>query len=185
MSNTLGNKDLSQSEEEQYELQDGDPDQIKSVSVAHATIRIKLARMLDTFLDGKTWKLLLGVPAYLFDGKEDVPAEYKRPVQPDLMVVCDRSKLDAKSCKGAPDLVIEVLSPSNRENDEIRKFDLYERAGVREYWMVDQKPRRVYVCLREGDGFSNVVHMYREKDKLPVSVLPGCVIDLEQVFADL
>ena len=51
--------------------------------------------------------------------------------------------------------------------------------------MVDQKPRRVYVCLREGDGFSNVVHMYREKDKLPVSVLPGCVIDLEQVFADL
>lgn len=166
-------------------MQGGVLEPIKQRSVAQATVLVKLARMLDTLLDGKTGKLLFDVPVFLFDGREDVPAEYRRPVQPDLMVVCDRSKLDAECCNGAPDLVIALLTSSHREEDGMDALDLYERAGVREYWVVDVPPRRVYVCLREGDAFRNVVRIYREKDRLPVSILPGCVIDLEQVFGDL
>ena len=178
-------EDRSTSEEERYELQDGVLIPVKEVSYAHSRIRNNLVALLGTFLMGKTCCLLgPDFPVYLFYGREDVPAEYKRPVCPDIMVVCDRDKLDSKSCKGAPDLVIEILSSSNRENDEDRKFDLYEKAGVREYWMVYPAPKRVHVCVRDENGFT-VIRVYREKDKVPVSVLSGCVIDLEQVFGNL
>ena len=173
-------------EEERYELQDGVLIPVRDVSYAHSRIRNNLVALLGTFLMGKTCCLLgPDFPVYLFYGREDVPEEYSRPVCPDIMVVCDRDKLDAESCKGAPDFVIEILSPSNRPNDEDRKFDLYERAGVQEYWMVSPTVKHVHVYLHDGDRFSNVVHLYREHDQAPVTVLPGCVIDLEQVFGDL
>ena len=176
---------FSASEEERYELQDGVLVPVEDVSVAHSMIQVNLVKMIATFLEGKTCKVLLGpVPVYLFDGREDVPEEYQRPVCPDIMVVCDPEKLDAKSCKGAPDFVIEILSPSNRGNDEVRKFDLYGMAGVREYWMVYPEAKRVHVCVRDGNRFK-VIRVYWEEEQVPVSVLPGCVINLEQVFGDL
>ena len=58
-------------------------------------------------------------------------------LEPDITVVCDRDKLDGKGCKGAPDMVMEVLSPSTQRHDRLTKFSLYQRAGVREYWIVD------------------------------------------------
>ena len=190
MSNTLEDRlyafeDLSTSEEERYELQDGILVPVKNASYSHNRIRSNLVVMLGTFLMGKTCRLLgPDFPVSLFYGREDVPAEYKRMVDPDILVVCDPGKLDEKSCKGVPDFVIEILSPSNRENDEVRKFALYEKAGVREYWMVYPELRQVRICVREDDRY-NVIRIYREEDKVPVSVLPGCVIDLAQAFGDL
>ena len=189
MSDTLEDKqyaseDLSTSEKERYELQDGILIPVYDISYAHSRIHFNLGRILSDFLQGKKCRLLGTMfPVYLFYGREDVPADYLKPVCPDIMVVCDLEKLDAKKCKGAPDFVIEIIS-SNRENDEDRKFDLYEKAGVKEYWMVYPEPRRVHVSVRDEKGFT-VIRVYRENDKVPVSVLPGCVIDLEQVFGKL
>ena len=72
-------------------------------------------------------------------------------VQPDIMVICDKSKLDGKRCNGAPDFIIEIVSPGNPADDYIRKLYYYQKAGVREYWIVDPRRRMVTVnCFQEN-----------------------------------
>lgn len=68
-------------------------------------------------------------------------------------MVCDRNKIDKWGCKGAPDLVIEILSPSTRRHDRLVKMNLYEQAGVREYWIVDPDTQSVQVFLLDDNGF--------------------------------
>ena len=102
-------------------------------------------------------------------------------MEPDLSVVCDRDKLDAKGCKGAPDLVIEILSPSSVRNDRLTKFNLYQRAGVREYWIVNPSEKSVQVFILEG-GHYTATALGSESDVLKVNVLDGCYIDLSRVF---
>ena len=83
----------------------------------------------------------------------DVRLSENTVVQPDVCVICDTSKLDERGCKGAPDLVVEILSPTNTENDTKQKFELYQESGVREYWVVypfaDYKAIHIY-CLENG-----------------------------------
>lgn len=72
-------------------------------------------------------------------------------VQPDILVVCDKNKLDGKRCNGAPDFIIEIISPDNQSDDYIRKLYYYKNAGVREYWIVDPYRKTVTVNYFEGD----------------------------------
>ena len=72
-------------------------------------------------------------------------------VQPDLMIVCDKGKLDGKRCNGAPDFIIEIVSPGNPADDYIRKLYYYENAGVREYWIVDPQRKSVTVNYFEAN----------------------------------
>jgi len=103
-------------------------------------------------------------------------------VQPDIVVVCDRNKLDERGCRGAPDLVIEILSPYTAHKDLNEKFRLYERVGVREYWIVHPLDRTVMVFRREGEGFG-MPAMFAGEDRIEVPLLGELVIDLKQAFA--
>ncbi|GHT69964.1 hypothetical protein FACS1894110_20490 [Spirochaetia bacterium] len=98
------------------------------------------------------------------------------------MVICDPSKLDDRGCNGAPDLVIEILSPTTARYDKIVKFRKYQQAGVREYWIVDPDSEDVQTFILENDHY--IVNTYDENDMAPVSVLPGCTINLKEVFAE-
>jgi Uma2 family endonuclease len=106
-------------------------------------------------------------------------------VQPDICVVCDPSKLDEKGCLGAPDLIVEVISPSTAKRDLNEKFNLYEVAGVREYWVVYPKDKAVTVFLLQENGKYDSGTTYQLIDKtvhVPVHTLEGLVIDLEELF---
>lgn len=81
----------------------------------------------------------------LFEQNGERPEDVDTMVEPDISVVCDRGKIDKYGCKGAPDLIIEVLSPSARRHDRLVKLNLYQRAGVQEYWMVEINLSK---CLR-------------------------------------
>jgi Uma2 family endonuclease len=88
-----------------------------------------------------------------FDVRLPIPSAKKDTtvVQPDICVVCDESKLDDYGCNGAPDLIVEILSPSNGKHDIDTKFGLYEEAGVKEYWMVEPEEKMVLVyTLQNG-----------------------------------
>jgi Uma2 family endonuclease len=88
-----------------------------------------------------------------FDVKLPIPKGIKDStvVQPDLIVVCDESKLDERCCNGAPDLVVEILSKFNQKHDLHTKFDLYEEAGVKEYWIADMQNKSILVyTLKDG-----------------------------------
>ena len=73
-------------------------------------------------------------------------------VQPDICVICDLSKLDERGCIGAPDLIVEILSPTSFKYDWNRKFNRYEKAGVREYWIIDPKAKTTHVFILQSDG---------------------------------
>jgi Uma2 family endonuclease len=132
-----------------------------------------------TFLQGK--------PCRVFYTPCDVRLFYEEDesddtvVQPDIMVICDKDKIAEESCHGAPDLVVEILSPSNTATEMERKFVLYRETGVRKYWIVDSKNNLLKVhCFQDGAILTNT---YKSADTVPVAILPGFSIALEPVFA--
>jgi Uma2 family endonuclease len=104
-------------------------------------------------------------------------------VQPDISVICDRSKLDDRGCRGAPDWVIEVLSPSSASHDQILKRALYERHGVREYWVIHPVDRIVTV-YRLVDGAYGRPDIFELEDTLACGILPEVVIDWARVMRE-
>ena len=114
-----------------------------SPSEVHQTISTELTTILNNYI--RKEKGPCKVFHAPFDGKlNDNPLTI---VQPDLMIVCDRNKLDGKRCNGAPDFIIEIVSPGNASDDYIRKSFYYKNYGVREYWIVD--PRRKIVTVND------------------------------------
>ena len=116
------------------------------------------------------------LPVSSVEGKVDTV------VQPDLCVICDESKLERQGCNGAPDLIVEVVSPKNRSNDTREKFGLYEAAGVPEYWIVFPKEDTISVfVLRDGRYVG--LQPASAPGILTSVTLPGFSIDLEAAFA--
>ena len=105
-------------------------------------------------------------------------------LQPDICVICDLSKLDERGCIGAPDLVVEVLSPSSMKYDWNRKFNRYEAAGVREYWIVDPETKRATVFILQSNGEYDMGVTYKNDQKIPVFIFEGLEIDLSTLFED-
>jgi Uma2 family endonuclease len=101
-------------------------------------------------------------------------------VQPDLTVVCDPAKLGDEGCRGAPDMVAEILSPSNTAIEMERKLDLYREAQVREYWIVDSKNEHIRAYrLLDGEYRMQIFHI---QDTVRSTALPGLEIPLAVVF---
>jgi len=105
-------------------------------------------------------------------------------VQPDVVVVCDRGKLDERGCKGAPDLVMEILSPGSARHDMKKKLVLYEQAGVKEYWVVHPAEKLVMVFSLGANGEYGKPAAYTEEDQVSVPLLGEVTIDLQQVFVE-
>lgn len=170
--------------DERVELIDGEPYMIRSSpSSEHQTISLELILQIGNYLRGKKCRLYHApFDVRLFEKDGDQPRHVDTVVQPDLLVVCDPSKLDNNGCKGAPDLIIEILSPSTRQHDRLTKLNLYQRAGVREYWIVDPEEKTVIVMTLE-DGEHYAPTAYSSNAVVPVGVLEDCRIDLKPVFA--
>jgi len=151
----------------------------------HARVSTKLSKWIDTFIDRKKGKCHLYYAPFdvrlpLNGSKED--DKIYDVVQPDICVICDLTKLDDKGCIGAPDLIVEVLSPSTLKYDWNYKFNLYEAAGVREYWIVDPKAKVVNAFLLQPDGKYDNGTVYECHQKAPVFIFEGLEIDLDELF---
>ena len=103
-------------------------------------------------------------------------------VQPDIYIVCDSSKIDENGCCGAPDMIVEIISPSTLKNDCVRKFLLYEEHGVKEYWMVHPNDNAITVFILQKNGKFSDGYVYEFKGKIPVHVLDNQLIDIDDVF---
>ena len=174
---------LSWPENERYELYGGVPVALASPSIPHQAIVGELFAQLHSFLRGKPCKAFLSpVDVRLFASESDAPEHVDTVLVPDLLVVCDSSKIDRRGIRGAPDLIIEILSDSTRRYDLHLKRSLYELAGVREYWVVDPERRNIQVFLLKNGHYETAV-IYTSRAVVPVDVLPGCRIDLTNVFS--
>ena len=173
---------LTWSENERIEIINGEAVMMAPPTRIHQEILMELSRQLANFLEGKKCKVYPAPFAVrLFEKDGDTPEDVDTMVEPDISVVCDHDKLDKHGCKGAPDLVVEVLSPSTQRHDRLVKLDLYQRAGVREYWIVDPDSSTVQVFMLKA-GYLHPHEVYSEKDIAKVNVLDGCFIELSKVF---
>lgn len=149
----------------------------------HQAVVMEIFRQLANFLEGKESEVYLGPFAVrLFEKGDDSPSDIDTMVEPDISVICDQDKLDKYGCKGAPDLIMEVLSPSTQRHDRLVKLGLYQKAGVREYWIVDPDLQTVQVNLLR-DGRFEPVEVYTAEAVAKVNVLDGCFVELSKVFA--
>ena len=164
-------------DEHRYELIDGFAYMMSAPSIEHQRVVLKVSRQLAAFLDGKPCEVFIAPVDVCLNGKGD---EDDTVVQSDILVVCDETIIDEKRCNGAPDLIIEISSPSTSSLDRIKKLNKYLQAGVREYWIVDPLDKSVLVFILENGKY--VTNAYDDTETISVHVLDGCDITLPDIF---
>lgn len=175
---------LTWPENERWEIIDGIAYMQAAPSPNHQRVSGELYRQFATYLLDKTCEVY---PApfcvRLTKGNEKRNEDVRKVVEPDVTVVCDKSKIDDKGCNGAPDLIVEVMSPTTAKMDKLIKFNKYETAGVKEYWIVDPNAKLVDVFVLQKNKRYGRPETYAEDNKIEVSIFPGFTIDLSIVFA--
>lgn len=168
-----------------YELIDGTAFLMAPApTIAHQTVVFEVARQLADALDTRGCRVLVAPVDVLLPRGDETDAEVETLVQPDLMVVCDATKIGTHRVRGAPDWIMEVLSPSSAGHDQIVKLAAYERAGVREYWLVQPTDRVLAIYRHDGRSYgrASISELDASTD---VGVLPGVSIDWAPVLAKL
>jgi len=156
-------------------------------SAYHQAISTKLLSRVEYFL-GNTSCQVFHAP---FDVRLPLPTHQKKDeeittvVQPDLSVICDPKKIDARGCLGPPDWIIEILSPSTAHKDMKEKFEVYEKAGVKEYWIVFPVEKNILVYTLNEEGKYIGLSPFVRDDTISPVLFPNLKINLTDVFPDL
>ena len=139
----------------------------------HQTILMELAGTIRNYIRSK------GGPCRVFPAPFAVKLREDRKtiVEPDISVICDRNKLTDRGCTGAPDWIIEIVSPSNSSHDYVMKLNLYADAGVREYWIVDPAKNRIMIWNFETDNTDD----FTFSDQVKTGIYSDLVIDFSQI----
>jgi Uma2 family endonuclease len=150
----------------------------------HQEISMELSRQFSVYLFDKDCKIYAApFDVRLPEGNEK-DEDVTTVVQPDLLVVCDLNKLDDRGLRGAPDLVIEILTPESGGRDKKIKRALYEKHGVKEYWIVNYNEKTVDVYLLNDENQYGKPDIYFDKDKVPITIFEDLEIDLSLVFQE-
>ena len=158
---------------ERAELIDGKIYYMAPPSRKHQRITIELSTIINNYIKSNNGFCEVDIaPFAVFLNADD-----RNYVEPDISVICDKNKLNDKGCVGAPDWVIEIVSPSSRTIDYTTKLFKYRTAGVREYWIVDADKNRVMVYTFDVDGMNE----YSFTDNIPVAIYPRFSINLSKL----
>ena len=150
---------------ERAELIDGELYMMSPPGTTHQRLVLLLSRIIGNYIQEKNGDCeAFPAPFAVFLNNDE-----HTYVEPDISIICDKSKLDEKGCNGAPDWVIEIVSPSSKRMDYFIKMEKYRRAGVREYWIVDAAKGNVFVYDFENDD----INTYGFEDQIPVNIYDG------------
>ncbi len=163
-------------DDERYELLDGELVMVPAPSTGHQRIDTRLGALLHVFVNEKDLGEVFHAPFDVVLSETDV-------VQPDLLFISNERAyiITPANARGAPDLVVEILSPSTATRDRTRKRALYARYGVREYWLVDPDTRTVTVLLLDDGAFAEVAR-YGAGQTLTSPTLAGFTANLDDIF---
>jgi len=165
---------LSWDDNVRVELLDGIVYMMSSPSIWHQDTAGNLYAQLHNFLKGKPCRVFIAPCDVRPFPKDDLSDN--TVVQPDILVVCDESKIGENGINGVPDFIIEIESPGSRGKDLIDKKELYEKAGVKEYWVVGKNGVSKFVLI-DGVYHENVTEKTMSA-KIPVTILKGCTLEL-------
>ncbi|GHS96519.1 hypothetical protein AGMMS50276_15020 [Synergistales bacterium] len=168
-----------------YELIDGEAFLMSPApTTRHQRLLSDLHRQIANYFHGKECEVFFApVDVFLPNGDEEDDDDIDTIVQPDIVIVCDESKVREKGIFGAPDVVFEVLSPSTKSRDKDEKLRLYERAGVKEYFIVDPQENIVTAYRRGGLNHFSRKTLYGAADTLEFDTFKELKISLAEVFA--
>lgn len=176
---------LTWPDDARYELIDGEAFLMAPAPlIEHQEVAGDVYHQLRNQLDGKPFRPYIAPVDVRLPRADEADAAIDTVVQPDVLVVCDPAKIDRRGVRGAPDWLLEVLSPSSAAHDQIAKRRTYERAGVREYWLVHPGDRTLTVYVLDKGQYGRP-EIYELKDATPIGVLPGVSIAWDALVARL
>ena len=150
----------------------------------HQKISGKLFLEFGKYLEEKNCEVY-SAPFDVRFGKNVNDEDIETVVQPDISVICDKNKLDDKGCIGAPDLIVEILSPSTASRDKIEKLNLYEKYEVKEYWIVEPLDETIMIFKLQKDGKYGRPDIYSvESEDIKVGIFEDLKINVGEVFGE-
>lgn len=161
--------------DERWEIIDGAAYAMSSPAVLHQDVLLNLAVTLKPFFNGK--------PCRFFIAPLDVMLSEDTVVQPDMLVVCDPKKITRTCVRGAPDLVVEILSPSSCSYDRLLKFKRYASAGVKEYWIVTPELASIEIFTLDNGAF-RLHDGFLQQERLTSAVFPEVSFEMSAVFTE-
>lgn len=165
-----------------YEIIEGTVyDMTPAPTPEHQRLLGKLHLKIAGFLKGKECEVFVAPLDVLLPEADEADEKVKTVVQPDLLVVCDPTKITPRGCRGAPDWIIEVLSPSTASKDQILKRRIYEKAGVREYWVIHPTDRTIMIYRLHRAKLA-FVDTYDDQAELKAACLPGLIVAAAEIF---
>ncbi|MFC2349403.1 MAG: Uma2 family endonuclease, partial [Capnocytophaga granulosa] len=165
---------------DRLELLKGKIFQMGAPSLTHQTVSMNFSRLLSNYFYKTPCKLFAAPFDVRLAKKGEKDNEIYTVVQPDLCVVCDADKLDERGCWGAPDLIIEILSPGNSKKELKNKYELYQEAGVREYWLVHPQDEYVIINVLENNQY-RALPPFVDKEVTSV-IFPDLSLQTEDIF---
>jgi Uma2 family endonuclease len=164
-------------DDERWELIDGVAYAMTGPVRIHQEIVTELGRQVGNYLQGKPCKVYVAPFDIRLPRTDEADAKVETVVQPDLSIICDQSKLDKPGCRGAPDWIIEVLSPSTALKDMNTKRSLYERHGVKEYWIIHPEERWLMVYTLDAQGKYGQPGVFGMDEPTAVQLFPDLSVD--------
>lgn len=167
----------------QWELIEGIPFLSASPSRYHQTVSRRLLTSLETHLKGKNCEVFAApFDVYLSENIEMDYDHHKNAVQPDVFIVCDPSKIQDRGVKGAPDWVGEIISPTTAKMDRLKKFNLYEKFGVPEYWLISPYEQTIEIFIIDHNNRYVRKGVYGPEDIITLQSLEDFDLDVSGLF---
>ena len=174
---------LNWPDDEKWEIIYGEPYAMSPApSTDHQVILGELFYQFRSYLKNRSCQIFVAPFDVRIPLEEENDENTKTVIQPDISIICDINKIDSKGCKGAPDLVVEIVSSSTFRKDVKDKFFLYERSGVKEYWLVYPNEKTVMVYKLGENGKYGRPEVYSEEDSVKVGIFQGLNIELKEIF---
>lgn len=169
--------------EERWEIINGVPYMQSAPTWQHQAVSIQLASQFNDYLKGNPCRVFTAPFDLCIPELDESDEEISNIIsQPDIVVVCEESKLRKTGYFGVPSLIIEISSPSTARNDRLFKFNKFEKAGVKEYWIVEPDTKLVSVFTLQDNNRYGRPELYTELDNVKVSIFPDLVVELTTVF---
>lgn len=150
----------------------------------HQKISIAISSALFQFLKNNDCEVYSAPFDVRFPQESVADKDIYTVLQPDICVVCDQTKLDDHGCIGAPDIVVEILSPGNNQTELLQKYSIYERSGVLEYWVISPAEKTFLKYRLDKNGKYQASKLFTLSEKIQSAILPGFELSLDEVFGN-
>lgn len=167
-------------DDERVEIIEGKLYNMASPSVVHQSLSMEISYSLKHYIKSNNGdcKVFTAPFDIVLKNDDEEVEESSNVVIPDISVICDNNKLsDGKKCVGSPNMIVEIVSPSNSGHDYVTKLNLYQKYKVKEYWIINPKVKKIFVYFLGENGFYDLVNSYTFNDKVKVNIYDDLEID--------